>query len=176
MKPIAMFPDLGPVRFINGYVAYHIGGGKDVYEHRIVMQLEAGRELKRNEYIHHRNGDRSDNRVENLELVTPKKHHARHGRERKPKLCQRCGKKFLGQAIKYCSVKCSSAASRRTDWPTRSRLRKLVWQKPTSIIAKQYGVSDKAIEKWCKKYGINKPPRGYWAKNPPQSSKGKAQV
>lgn len=26
-----------------------------------------------------------------------------------------------------------------------------------------FGVSDQAVEKRCKKYGIQKPPRGYWA-------------
>ena len=31
-------------------------------------------------------------------------------------------------------------------------------------IAKMFGVSSKTIEKRYKKYGIEKPPRGYWAK------------
>jgi hypothetical protein len=39
-----------------------------------------------------------------------------------------------------------------------------VWEKPTTQIAKDFGVSDKAIEKWCKTYGIEKPARGYWVK------------
>lgn len=44
-------------------------------------------------------------------------------------------------------------------------LRKLVWEMPTTKVAKIYGVSDKAVEKWCVKHGISKPPRGYWSKN-----------
>jgi hypothetical protein len=43
-------------------------------------------------------------------------------------------------------------------------LEKLVWEKPTTEIAKEYGVSDKAVEKWTKSYNISKPPRGYWEK------------
>lgn len=43
-------------------------------------------------------------------------------------------------------------------------LQQLIWQKPTIEIAKIYGVSDKAVEKRCKKYNISKPPRGYWQK------------
>ena len=39
-----------------------------------------------------------------------------------------------------------------------------LWEKPTTHIAKQLGISDKAVEKWAKKYGLEKPPRGYWAK------------
>ena len=47
---------------------------------------------------------------------------------------------------------------------TKEELQKLVWEIPTEKIGKMYGVSGKAVEKRCKKYGIEKPPRGYWAK------------
>jgi hypothetical protein len=43
-------------------------------------------------------------------------------------------------------------------------LEKLIWEKPTSQIARDLGVSDKAVEKHCKKLLLKKPPRGYWAK------------
>jgi hypothetical protein len=49
-------------------------------------------------------------------------------------------------------------------WPSADALKKLIWEKPTSQIAKDLGVSDKAIEKHCKKLALEKPPRGYWAK------------
>jgi hypothetical protein len=49
-------------------------------------------------------------------------------------------------------------------WPSAEVLGKLIWGKPTSQIAKDLGVSDKAIEKHCKKLALKKPPRGYWAK------------
>lgn len=39
-----------------------------IFEHRLVMSEFLERPLKRHENVHHVNGDRADNRVENLEL------------------------------------------------------------------------------------------------------------
>jgi hypothetical protein len=42
--------------------------GKQLYGHKAVMQLHLGRELLPEENVHHINGNRADNRLENLEL------------------------------------------------------------------------------------------------------------
>lgn len=121
--------------------------------------------------LDHINGKRDDNRLENLRILCPNCHSqtptfcGRH--KRNVLLCVDCNEKISDKRNKRCRS-CASKTHLERIYKfdiSKEELEKLVWEKPTAQIAKDFGVSDNAIGKRCKKFGIEKPPRGYWAKN-----------
>ena len=63
---------------MNKYKKIKLKDGTTQDEHRYVMEKHLGRKLLRTEVVHHINEDKSDNRIENLQVMTYKEHNALH--------------------------------------------------------------------------------------------------
>jgi hypothetical protein len=74
-KTISDIPLLTEIESFNwhnnshNYLSTHIGK-KEILQHRVLWEAHNGRKLEKFENIHHINGIRDDNRIENLELWT----------------------------------------------------------------------------------------------------------
>lgn len=61
---------------------------RGVHEHRRVAEVMLGRPLKSDEIVHHKDGDKSNNRPENLEVMTRAEHIREHLRRGGGRLAQ----------------------------------------------------------------------------------------
>lgn len=132
-----------------------------VYVHRHVASVKIGRWLTRGEAAHHVNGDRSDNTVENIDVIPIDEHFRLHAKERgwrirEKRTCPSCGILFMQKdgRQKFCSVQCSAFSLRRVERPSKLELEQEVGRLSWLALGRKYGVSDNAVRKWARAYGI----------------------
>lgn len=140
------------------------------------MELELGRELSEDEVVHHLDGNRKNNRIENLIVLFRGMHARLHqwldkgaptteksgmngknsGKSKaiEPRYCV-CGDTLQHKQKKYCSVECyKSNQTRKVEMPSSEELKELISNYSWSHIGRKYGVSDNSVRKWAKQYGL----------------------
>jgi hypothetical protein len=141
-----------------------------VMEHTFVYYNHTGEIVSGDFCIHHIDRNKKNNKFSNLLKLTTIEHQILHAIEDRntvyaKKMCPSCFKEWEAPKSDdriFCSVQCVAKGSMRFDVDQQT-LRRLVWSMPTTKVAQMFNVSDVAIAKRCKKYGIAKPPRGYWS-------------
>lgn len=63
----------------NGYLTICLAN-KKYYIHRLIMEEHLGRKLKSDEQVHHINGNKLDNRIENLQVIKRGEHQKIHSK------------------------------------------------------------------------------------------------
>jgi len=80
--------------FVSGYYYLYmpkhpnaIKKNRYIAEHRFIAEKKTGRYLTKNEIAHHINGIKTDNRIENIEVMTFSEHCKLTSKNRKRKVC-----------------------------------------------------------------------------------------
>lgn len=163
----------------DGYARFYMpghplaSGSGMVLAARHVGSLLVGHWLTPNEIALHKDRNRSNCDLANIQVVSRQELAQllpSHQVQRILLICSRpgCGREFdespaHAMRRRYCSPKCAQLMSHRFD-VSIEEMTQMVWEMPATQIAETYGVSSNAIGKFCKRHGIQKPGRGYWAK------------
>lgn len=118
--------------------------------------------------LDHINGIRNDHRLVNLRFLCPNcdsQSSTYGGRNITYYHYCDCGNKVVKRQRKCSSCKLHNKKLRPTRSPSKEELSVLIWQLSALEIGKRFGVSDVAVAKWCKKFGLEKPGPGYWSKS-----------
>lgn len=72
-----------------GHPNANLAGGTHILEYRLLAEKKIGRYLRSDEIVHHVNGDTTDNRPENIEVMSQSRHAKIHADGRRDSLSGR---------------------------------------------------------------------------------------
>lgn len=148
---------------------HHRAIGKMVYEHIYLVEQYIGRQLRDGEEVHHRDENRLNNSEDNLIVFKTKGDHSRYHRTGimiqledgtyvspiDNQKCIVCNCEYYNPSSdKYCSKDCQYIGQRRVKRPTKEELEEMIKSKSFTEIGRNFEVSDNAVRKWCKSYGL----------------------
>jgi len=147
-----------------------------VYEHIVVVEMFLRRSLMDGEIIHHLDGNRANNRIENLLVLQRSQHKKFHAwldagapsvkaigkqgvnsgkaKVKEPSYCDCCGRTLQQKQNQFCSHECSALGRRESIRPSRNQLEKDMSSLSWIAMGKKYGVSDNAVRKWARAYEL----------------------
>lgn len=118
--------------------------------------------------LHHIDGDHFNNELDNLKILCPNCHSQtdnfcgkNHKKEVKKIYCKECGKQISRYSKSGLCKNCVDKQQRITDRPDKETLHQMLIETNFSIVAKKYNVSDNAVRKWCRQYGLSDKSKDY---------------
>jgi hypothetical protein len=152
---------LGYIYFLDKKHPLARGTAYSVYYHRHVASVKEGKWLSSEEVVHHIDGNKQNNKPENLQVMTSTEHGKLHGNSSLVDiLCKHCNTPFSqkDRKQKFCSVPCAVKYSTKLDGLTKEELEYLIWTQPYTSLAKQFNCSDNGIRKWARRLQCTMPP------------------
>lgn len=115
--------------------------------------------------VHHINGDNTDNRIENLQILCPnchaqtdtycgknKKH--KHTGDKDCGFCKMCGKPLTNGQKVYCSIDCRSLDRIKNNFTEEELVNSFRTLGSFESVGRHFGITGKSIVKWLKKFGL----------------------
>jgi len=146
-----------------------------IYEHVVVAEKFLSRSLRSNEVVHHLDGNRSNNRKENLLVLERSQHGKLHAwldkgapfvkangeqgmNSGKPTssdiaVCEICNAILQEKQKKCCSLKCYRQLQ-SSNIPSKEKLIVLLENNSRESVGRMFGVSGNAVKKWMRKYQL----------------------
>lgn len=154
-----------------------------IFEHRLNAEKIIGRSLLPTEVVHHIDENRNNNALNNLMVFKTNEDHTRFHKTGKLQAledgtyispisqhkifqCIQCNKTYhlknKWKSKKFCCLECKKLYKEigiKKDYcnerVSKDTLNMLIHQYPFTTIAKMFNVTDNAVRKWCKNYGLS---------------------